>query len=368
MGSLYRRGTIWWIKYYRNGSAMPESSESSLQSKARRLLAIREGDIARGLPITPRQSRITIAELLEDVKNDYRANHKRTIRDIEIRCRLDLIPSFGSHRAANLTTDQIRNYIRKRQEEKGANATINRELAALKRGFTLAAQAGKLLWKPYIPMLQENNVRHGFFEPSQLKLILDHLARHVRPVVRFAHITGWRCISEVLPLKWSQVDFQSETVRLEPGTTKNKQARVFPMTLDLKQVLSRQWDKHQELAPKGIDCTWVFPYRGRRFKGFRRAWRSACRKAGITGRIPHDFRRTAVRNLTRAGVVERVAMQMTGHLTREVFERYNIVSQTDVANAKAALDSKELGTVSGTEAANAPEVTPDVGESESFTR
>ena len=100
----------------------------------------REGDIARGLPITPRQSRITISELLEHVKDDYQVNRKKTYRDLEARCRLHLLPFFGNYRACNLTTDEVRAYIRKRQTEGATNASINRELAALKRAFTLASK------------------------------------------------------------------------------------------------------------------------------------------------------------------------------------------------------------------------------------
>ncbi len=348
MGSIYRRGKIWWIKYYRNGRAMRESSESSRESNAKRLLAIREGDIARGVPVGPRQTRITIADLLEDVKADYEVNHKKTLDDLEARCRLHLLPFFGRHRASSLTTDEIRKYIQKRQKQGAANGTINRELTALKRAYSLATQAAKLLWKPYVPMLAEDNVRRGFFELPEFQLILTHLAEHVKPVVRFAFVTGWRCISEVLPLQWSQVDFQAETIRLEPGTTKNKQARVFPMTIELRQLLLEQWTKHRELLDTGVNCPWVFPYSGRRFQSFKRAWKTACTKAGISERVAHDFRRTAVRNLTRAGIVERVAMEMTGHLTRSVFERYNIVSHGDVEHAKSRLDS-QMGTISGTD-------------------
>jgi integrase len=196
-------------------------------------------------------------------------------------------------------------------------------------------------------MLQENNVRQEFFELPQFLMVLGHLARHVQPVIRFAYVTGCS-VSEVLPLKWEQVDFQAQTVRLEPGTTKNKRARIFPLADELKAMLKEQFAKHQELLARGIDCPWVFNYNGRRLKSFRKAWKTACRGAGVSGRIPHDFRRTAVRNLTRAGIVERVAMEMTGHLTRAVFERYNIVSHGDVEHAKTTLNSK-VGTISGTE-------------------
>jgi len=352
MGSTYLRGQIWWIKYYRRGRAMRESSRSARESDAKKLLAIREGDIARGLFVSPRQARITVGEILEDVKADYAVNHKKSQADLESRCRLHLFPFFGSYRASSLTTDEIRLYIRSRQDGGATNGTINRELTALKRAYNLAGQAGKLLSKPYIPMLQENNVRQGFFEYPQLLEILSRLPEHVQPVVRFAYLTGWRTLSEVLPLQWSQIDFEAETVRLEPGTTKNKRARIFPMTAELRQLLQEQRDKHGELLKNGADCPWVFPYNGGRFKSFKTAWRTACRNAGLDSRIPHDFRRTAVRNLVRAGIVEGVAMQMTGHLTRSVFERYNIVNQRDLEHAKAILDSK-AGTISGTKGLDA---------------
>ncbi len=89
---------------------------------------------------------------------------------------------------------------------------------------------------------------------------------------------------------------------------------------------------------RGIVCPWVFHRDGKRIKNFYAAWRTVCKKAGVPGRIPHDFRRTAVRNLVRAGVPERVAMQMTGHKTRSVFERYNIVSEGDLEAAAKRLD------------------------------
>ena len=79
--------------------------------------------------------------------------------------------------------------------------------------------------------------------------------------------------------------------------------------------------------------------KGKRITTFIKAFRAACTKAGCPGRIPHDLRRTAVRNLVRAGIPERVAMQMTGHKTRSVFERYNIVSECDLVEAAKKLNA-----------------------------
>jgi integrase len=134
-------------------------------------------------------------------------------------------------------------------------------------------------------------------------------------------------------------------VRLDPGTTKNGEARVFPFTTELRRVLERQRTVATTLQASGTIPRYVFCYTqgqkaGQRItqSGFNKAWRKARLAPGCPGRIPHDFRRTAVRSLVRAGVPERVAMQLTGHKTRAVFERYNIVSSGDLQEAARRLD------------------------------
>jgi integrase len=136
-------------------------------------------------------------------------------------------------------------------------------------------------------------------------------------VVAFAYITGWRIDSEVLPLEWRHVDFDAGEVRLDPGTTKNREGRTFPMTAQLRALLERQrtiTDAVQRRA--SALCSRVFHRNGAPVRRFQGAFTAACREAGCPGRLLHDLRRTAVRNLVRAGIPERVAMQMTGHETR----------------------------------------------------
>ena len=220
-----------------------------------------------------------------------------------------------------------------------SNGEINRELTLLKRAFNLAIQAGKLISKPYIPLLKERNVRTGFFERHQFDSIGRHLSEVLRRMLTVAYITGWRIPSEIQTLEWRQVDFAAGELRLDPGTTKNDDGRVFPLTAELRAVLEQQWQVTQALAQaNGRIYPWVFHSDGEPVRSFIKTWRTATRKAGCPGRIPHDFRRTAVRNLVRAGVPERVAMQLTGHKTRSVFERYNIVSPGDLRDAAKRLD------------------------------
>jgi hypothetical protein len=150
---------IWWIKYYRNGRQLREGSGSEKESDAKRLLKLREGDIAKGLPVSPRIGRVTIEELLTDLVTEHKANGRRSVADVERRIKKHVTPYFGGRRAAAITTADIRRFICARQEANAANAAINRELAALKRAFTLALPAGKLVARPHIPMLEERNVR-----------------------------------------------------------------------------------------------------------------------------------------------------------------------------------------------------------------
>jgi integrase len=136
-----------------------------------------------------------------------------------------LTPFFGHRRLMTITTADVRAFTARRQAAGASNATINRDLILLKRMCVLAMQAGKLTVRPYIPLLKENNVRKGFFEPEQFTSVRNHLPVHMRGIVDFAFITGWRTPSEILPLEWRQVDLKTGEVRLDPGTTKNDDGR-----------------------------------------------------------------------------------------------------------------------------------------------
>jgi integrase len=211
--------------------------------------------------------------------------------------------------------------------------------------YQLALQAGKLLHAPHIPMLHEENVRQGFFERDTFNDVCDALPAPIRPVVTFAYLTGWRVPSEVLSLQWAQVDRRVKMIRLEPGQAKNDEGRTFPYELlpELADVIEAQWTAHEQLQAASVICPFVFHRQGAPIKTFRTAWATACAAVGLPGKIPHDFRRTAVRNLVRAGVPEQMAMKLTGHKTRSVFDRYDIVNESDLRNAVGKLAGTEQG-------------------------
>jgi integrase len=267
-------------------------------------------------------------------------NGRRSLRDLNRRIKMHLTPYFYGKRACQISTADIRRFALMRQEGGASNAEINRELAIVRRAFKLGEQNGKVLNRPYVQMLKENNVRTGFFERSQFEAVRARLSEDLKPVVTFAYVTGWRTYSEILPLKWRNVDFENRRVMLDAGTTKNDAARTFPFTEELEELLLNQRERTDALQREdGCVIPCVFHRSGQPIRIFRRSWLTACKRAGVPGRIPHDFRRTAVRNLVRAGIPERVAMQMTGHKTRSVFERYNIVSEGDLIEAARKLDS-----------------------------
>ena len=336
MGEVRKRGHIYWIRYYRNGVRHEETSHSRKKTDAERLLRLREGDIARGVPLTAQVGRLRFEEAAREIVTDYRINKRRSIKDVERRLRLHLTPFFGGRRMAAITTAEINRFIAHRQDQAAANAQINLEFAVVRRMFVLAVDAGTLLHRPRVRMLKLNNIRSGFFERQEFEAVRSLLPVPLQSLVTFAYLTGWRVNSEIFPLEWRQVDRQAGMIRLEPGSTKNDDGRLFPFSEfpELAEAMETQWaEKRRIEQERGIVCRWVFHRDGRRILSLYKAWRSACVDAGYPGRIPHDFRRTAVRNLVRAGVPERVAMQLTGHKTRSVFDRYDIVNEADLQEA-----------------------------------
>jgi integrase len=295
--------------------------------------------VEKGIPINPKMGRITFEDAAKDLINDYAINGRKTKGHVERRIKLALKPAFQGKRLISISTADIRAYAANRRAQGAANASINRELAALKRMFTLAVQGGKLHAKPHIPMLREDNVRRGFFEAEQFEAVRGRLPEALRAVVTFAYITGWRIASEILPMEWRQVDWNGRVVRLDPGTTKNREGRSFPFTAALESLLKGQFEEHKRLRGEGTYVPLVFHRRGKRIKNLRGAWIAACKAAGLPGRILHDFRRTAVRNLERAGVPRSTAMAMVGHKTESIYRRYAIVDAGALREAASRIDA-----------------------------
>ncbi len=335
LGRLYRRGPVWWIQYSHRGRRVRESSRSTVRSDAARLLKKRMAEIGHGRLLGPNAERTTFEDLAQMLFEDYRLNGRKSLERVQNAVD-HLRDYFGRFHAVDITTDRMTAYAQSRLEdpERPAKpATVRNELAALGRMFTLAARAGKVHFRPHIPSIDVRNTRSGFFEEPEFRAVLAELPRYARLLVEFAYLTGWR-IGEVLSLTWRQVDFLAGIVRLEPGTTKNDEGRAFPFEAlpALATLLRTQRERTSELErERGQLIPWVFHRHGKPIHSFRDAWLKACERAGVQGRLVHDLRRTAVRNLERAGVPRSWAMKLTGHKTESIYRRYAIVSEADLA-------------------------------------
>lgn len=241
-----------------------------------------------------------------------------------------------------LTTDAARAFIKARQEQGAGPAMINRSLACLRRMLRIAHEDGKLYNVPKIRLLKEPAPRKGFLALEKFEQLVKALPSHLRPLITFLYYCGVR-LGEARQIEWPQVDLKRRLIRLEDDQTKNAEARVVPLPSVLVNML-------EEIEPKtGL----VFSD-----TNLRTEWARGCAAAGLgaiqkeesdkntwhryTGLIVHDLRRSAIRNLVNAGVPEKVAMRISGHKTRAVFDRYHIVSTDDVTNAMRALESATL--------------------------
>ena len=337
----------WWIKYSKGGQVFRESSGSYDQRDAERLLKRRLGEVVTGkfAGLTP--ERIRIRDLTAEVVHDYGDNDRSSLSHVERRLRLHILPPLGEIRAADFGTSEIRRYIATRRRESASNASINRELAILKRAFHLAAESDppRVIRIPHFPMLEENNVRIGFLEHEAYTRLRDALPAEVRLLFIVAYHVGCRR-GELLKISWSQVDLAAKRIRLEPGTTKNKEGRTLPIYGEMVELLQLEKQIRDATAP---DCPFVFQRRGKPVRNFRKAWDAACRAAELEGLLFHDLRRTAVRNMVRAGIPEKTAMAISGHKTRSVFDRYNIVNDRDLTEAALKMEQHlaGLGILSG---------------------
>jgi len=331
MGRIFKRGPVYWIAYSYRGKEHRESACSGSESQARKLLKQRIGETSAGTFIGPNEARVAFEGMADLLLTDYQINGKRSIATLRGLIR-HLGGSFAMARAVDITADRIAAYIAVRQREGAANASINRELAALKRMFTLAVRARKLSHAPYVAMLAENNARQGFVDHPGFLAVRDALPAHLQDPITFLYFSGWR-VGEMRALQWRDVDLDGRIVRLRPENSKNKDGRVLPLAGELLEVVERSRAKRRP------DCPFVFHDDGQPIGNFRKAWSAACKAAGRNEILVHDLRRTAVRNMVRAGVPDRIAMALSGHKTRSIFDRYNIVSESDLVAASERLQA-----------------------------
>lgn len=331
-GTIYLRGNVWWLQYFLNNRKISESSKSNDEAEARRQLKVKVGEAAAGKLMAP--SRTTIADLCALVMDNHRLRELHRTKVVEYVLNAHILPSLGRLLASRFGSAQVKAYILQRQAEGASNATVNRELAIVGRGFKLGYEAEpKLVFQlPVIHKLPESNPRQGFLEPDQYEKLLEELPANLKALFVCGYHTGARK-GELRSIQWPQVDFTASLIRLPGSQTKNGRPRTLPIYGDM-----RRWLDHQrETCPKG--CVWVFHgAHGCQIDTHLNGWAEACKRAGVPDLLFHDLRRSAVRNMKKAGLQDLEAMRISGHLTRNVFDRYNIIDEEDLIEAGKRLE------------------------------
>jgi len=315
---------VWYIKYYVPGEKMPrvESSKSTNKTVAVRLLNQRRAEVDRGTVVAAEP---LIDHLLELYIGDQTKHNRAGLRNATNYVDRHLRPAFGQVRASKLTDALINRFVTAKRTAGLADGTINRILAALKRSYALGMEVKPQLVfaQPRIELLEENNVREGFLEYEEYVALRNELPDHQRLILVIGFHLGMRR-GEILNLRWDQVDWRANMIRLEKWQTKAKQARVAPLYGELRAWLDMAF------AAREGDCPFIISWKGDGITEVKTAWNKARIRAGIPEIHIHDLRRTAARNMIRAGVPEKQVMLIVGWKTRAMLDRYNIVDERDI--------------------------------------
>jgi integrase len=357
-GGLYRQkdSAYWWMRYSLRGKQYRESTKiividdgpgaETSRKEAQKVLRRRLQEVGADLIgakkfITPQAERITVGKILDDLVDDLKLREKYSA---PTRSHLNAVRAeFGNQPLVAVTTAVIRKYIQKCRAADVAKATINRRTQLLGQAWGLA---GKIVGEgPKVLKLSEaDNVRQGFLDPEVFEEFVVHLPEDLQDFARWGYLTGWRK-STITRLEWTMFDMRAGTMDV-PGTiTKNRKPLKIPLQGTLGEIIARRWEKRSYKQADGTTVISAHVFY-REFKNhfgspvayFTKAWKRACTDSGMKI-LFHDFRRSAVRNLTRAGVDQTVAMAITGHKTASVFQRYNITDDRDLECAVGRLDN-----------------------------
>jgi integrase len=336
-GRIFRRkGTNnWWMAYYLRGEEYRESAETSDEKKALTNLRYRIKEVGAdqlGIKkfVGPAQQRITVNQLLDALQVDYELRGKSNRQFLS--SLKPLRERFGTMRAMELSSEMIDAFVkaalqhgRRGKDGKPAKpATVNRSTQLLGAAFKLAVSNRRLSSTPVIRRLSEvGNARSGFFSGLEFRSVLANLPEYLRDMTLFGYLTGWRA-GEIKSLSWPDLD--GDTIRLRAENSKNRCSRNVPLVGELAELIERR------RLQMSLQTSLIFHHDGQRIVDFRKAWRTACRLAGVN-RLFHDLRRTAVRDMIRSGTPESVAMTISGHRTRSMFDRYNITDDRDLRAA-----------------------------------
>ncbi len=325
-GSIYLRGNIYWLKYYVPGKPKPVriSSGTSDIEASTALLRQKMARASLHFEHTIDPDRVRCSQLLDLLIEDYKYEERASAGDVEKRVEKHLRPHFGHLVAKDVGTTELKRYVAARRRE-AAQATVNKELAFLRRAFRLGYrhEPKLVLSVPYFPIKAVDNAREGVVTHTQYQAVLPFLPPYARIALVISFHTGARK-GEIRKIRLDRVRLDDGIIDLArkttKGTTERRQARHLPIYGEMRAELERY------LGTISRECPYLLQRNGRPVLSFYKTWKRACAKAHIPAAMFHDLRRTAVTNMIDAGLSEVEAMSISGHKTHSVFERYNIKS------------------------------------------
>jgi integrase len=342
-GSLYRRrgSPFWWMKFYLNGKPVRETTEETSERAAgkalrKRITALEAGQASiefRGL---------RVADLVPLIERDYADRQQRSWARVEYAWRCHLEPFFAQRRIEELGSDDRDDYVDKRQDEEASNSTISRELSYLNRMLELGRQTTpRKVTNPFkFKRLTEGNPRQGFVTPEQLQKFTKacHISknssrdqRHYAALAILGYHLGWRS-KELRDIKVRQVEPETKSIRLYRSQSKNKAGRLMKLPAECWEIVARY------MQGKNPDDYLITRSNGFPILSMKDGWREIAKRAGLPGMLFHDLRRTAARNMLRTGVSASVVMEILGWKSFAMLQRYDIVSEADLAIAAEKLD------------------------------
>jgi integrase len=359
-GCLMRRtgSRFWWAQFYQDGKAVRKSTGKAVKEEALSVLRRLMGDAERGLPVT--DGSLHYSDLRSALIDNYVTKGNKSLQMLpdgtETLTGLSQLdkacgwsPTERGIKVSKLTTEWTRKFQRERLAEGAGPSIINRSLQALRRGLNILREDGKLAVAPKIRLLKEPSARQGFIEQAKFEELLAVLPSYLRPLAALLYYTGARR-GEALLVEWEQVDLRRREITLRDSQTKTSEPRVLPLPSRVVALL-------QNIEPK----------RGKVFDAtnLRVEWERAVVAVGLGTREKidggegkhdwyrfrglrlHDLRRSAVRNLIKSGAPEKVCMKISGHKTRDVFDRYHIVVTADLHAAMRGVETASLVLPSG---------------------
>jgi integrase len=295
------------IEHQRSSATRATKATDTLESTRFNLLHLCIKRIAQGkagVIEAPSLERVRWEDVAQDLRDHYTTTKKRDSKEVEKRLK-PLGEFFKGRRVRSIGPSDVTRYVKWRQtpvtmpaknlespsvvKPGKANGTINRELGILNKALRLAARHQKLARLPIIELLAESKAREGFFERDQYEAVRGHLRSDLQVATDIAYALGWRIRNEILTLTWPQVNLKALTLRLEPGTTKNREGRLVPLRHfpHLVQALHEQRERVRALEAKlGRVIPYVFPHlesKRPELLGTPSAASSACGRPRVSG-------------------------------------------------------------------------------------